>query len=283
MNYEFIAQRVEKIVGEKADYIKAPKGKHLLNAIVIGSGNVRPTFYVDSFTKDFTSEEEIAHAIAECYKKTETNPFNQLPDFTKFTSVKDMIFPCLVNKGAFIDNDVVLKKFADDIDISYRMIIDENSSCVIKKDMLKMWDISVEELHALATNNLDKREYYFDDMIKTMVEMVDLDEETKKQIIKEKSGFMYLLSNKNKMYGASNLLNKKTLETVQEKIGDYFIIPSSIHELILLPYNEIADIADVSQISRMVREVNDTQVREDERLSYSVFCYNAEIGLFQVA
>lgn len=280
MNYELIAQRVEEILGEKADYTKVPKGKHLLNAISIGSGNVRPQFYVDNFTKDFTSEEEIAHAIVEYYKRTEINPFSKLPNFTELASVKDMIYPCLVNKGAFIDNGVVLKKFADDIDISYRMIIDDNSSCIIKKDMLKIWDISVEELHTLAINNLDKKEYYFDDMIKTIVEMVDLDEETKKQMIKEQSGFMYLLSNKNKMYGASNLLNEKTLETIQEKIGDYFIIPSSIHELILLPYNEFAE---VSQISRMVREVNDTQVSEDERLTYSVFCYKAESGLSQVA
>ena len=280
MNYEFIKQRVEEIVGEKAEYVKIPKGKHLLNAIVIGNGNVRPQFYVDDFTKDYASEEEIAHAIADCYRRTETNPFSKLPDFTNFASVKDMIFPCLVNNGAFIDDKVVLKKFVDDIDISYRMIIDENSSSLIKKGMLEMWNISVEELHTLATNNLDKKEYYFDDMIKTIVEMADFDEETKKQVMKEQSGFMYLLSNKNKLYGASNLLNEKTLKTVQEKIGDYFIIPSSIHELILLPYNEFAD---VSQISRMVREVNDTQVSEDERLSYSVFCYKAESGLSQVA
>lgn len=40
-------------------------------------------------------------------------------------------------------------------------------------------------------------------------------------MIEEQSGYMYVLSNTNKVYGANNLLNEKTLATIQEKIGDY--------------------------------------------------------------
>lgn len=276
MNYNLIAQRVGEILGENAEYHTMPKGKYLLNAIVIGSGNVRPQFYVDDFAKEFKSEEEIACAIANTYKKSNVNPFDNLPNFTDFACVKDMIIPCLVNEGAFIDSDIVTNKFAEDIDTCYRIVIDNNASCVIRKVMLEMWGISIEELHNVAIHNLDEKEYYFEDLIKTMLELVEVDEETKNQMIEEQSGYMYVLSNTNKVYGANNLLNEKTLATIQEKIGDYFNIPSSIHECILLPYNEFAD---VSQISRMVREVNTNEVSEDEVLSYSVFCYKAECGL----
>lgn len=285
MNYEFIAQKVGEIVGEKTEYVKVAKGKRLLHGIVIGNGNVRPTIYVDDFEDYFDTEEEIANAIVECYERMPKTPKLELNDLPimEFEKLQDKIFPCLVNKGAFIDESVITRAFFDDIEICYRIFLDIEitdrvsvSSILVKKEILKLWNVSADDLHKIAISNLNEKEYYFDDMIKIIAENVDLDEETKKDM----SGMMFLLSNKNKMYGANNLLNAKALAEVQEKIGDYFIIPSSIHELILLPYDEYAD---VSQISRMVREVNDTEVREEEKLSYSVFCYRAESGLSQVA
>lgn len=283
MNYELIAQKVEEIIKEKADYIKVPKGKHLLNCIVIGNGNVRPTLYIKDFENHFETEEEIANAIAERYKSTPKFELSDLPTFD-FENLKQKIIPCVVNKGAFADKSVITRNFIDDIEICYRICLDIDkadgvSHILVKKDILKQWDISVDDLHKLAINNLCEKPYSFEDMAKTIIALSNHDEETQEMITEQNSN-MYILSNDTNIYGASNLLNKKVLSEIQTKIGDYFIIPSSIHELILLPCDTVDD---VSAISRMIREVNDTHVSEDEILSYSVFCFKAESGLSQVA
>lgn len=54
-----------------------------------------------------------------------------------------------------------------------------------------------------------------------------------------------------------------------------FIIPSSVHELLLLP---VEDMKETEEIRSMIREINDTQVQPDEILSYSLYCYDREEG-----
>ena len=53
--------------------------------------------------------------------------------------------------------------------------------------------------------------------------------------------------------------------------SSYYIIPSSIHELLLIPS---ADYTDREEIKAMFRKVNDNQVRPEERLSYSLYGYD---------
>lgn len=77
---------------------------------------------------------------------------------------------------------------------------------------------------------------------------------------------MYVLTNKQKVNGASCMLYPDLICQFSDRIGkNLFIIPSSVHELLLLP----ADHKDeASEIRCMIREINDTQVRVEEILSY---------------
>ena len=59
------------------------------------------------------------------------------------------------------------------------------------------------------------------------------------------------------------------------KIGDefgddYYLIPSSIHEVILI---QKRDLGDVSELNNMIREVNLTQLSHDEILSNHYYTY----------
>lgn len=83
---------------------------------------------------------------------------------------------------------------------------------------------------------------------------------------------MYILTNCRKCFGASELLDQNTLQDIADKIGDGFIIlPSSLHEVIVLPFQ---DEAEYKTLAEMVKEVNDTQVSVEERLSYHVYAYS---------
>ena len=68
--------------------------------------------------------------------------------------------------------------------------------------------------------------------------------------------------------------DKKTLRMIADKVGDGFIVlPSSLHEtIILLP----KDTKTYDGLAKMVREVNDTQVDREERLSYHVYVYSRD-------
>lgn len=72
------------------------------------------------------------------------------------------------------------------------------------------------------------------------------------------------------MYGGGLLYCEKFLREMEQKIGTYYILPSSIHELIFVPKY----VGTKDDMETMVREINFTLVSENDYLSNDVF----EIG-----
>lgn len=70
-----------------------------------------------------------------------------------------------------------------------------------------------------------------------------------------------------KMYGAGLLYCEEFLKAMEQKIGRYYILPSSIHELIFVP----ADVMLKSDLTDMVREINVSEVSEGDYLADNVF------------
>lgn len=82
---------------------------------------------------------------------------------------------------------------------------------------------------------------------------------------------MFCMTNERKMNGASLILHEDIRKQIGEFMkGDFYILPSSIHEILILPDNGIFS---VSELNAMVKEVNATQVSLEEQLSDKVqFC-----------
>ena len=91
---------------------------------------------------------------------------------------------------------------------------------------------------------------------------------------------IYIASNISGTYGAGVLVYDDFFEKAVEKMhGSFYIIPSSIHELLLVPENgEI----DCEMLTSMVKEVNCTTVHPSERLSDNVYHYDSEEGIFEL-
>ena len=86
---------------------------------------------------------------------------------------------------------------------------------------------------------------------------------------------MYVLTNKQKLYGAACMLYPGVLKGFAEKIGrDFYILPSSVHEVILVPADSNTDQEALCEI---VTEINRTQVAEEEILADSVYFYNKKL------
>lgn len=85
---------------------------------------------------------------------------------------------------------------------------------------------------------------------------------------------LFVLTNESRMEGAGILFCNEVLYKIYEKIGNYYIIPSSIHELLICPDNSGLDWGDFSQ---MIYTVNQDFVSEDDRLSNRPFYYDGEL------
>ena len=56
---------------------------------------------------------------------------------------------------------------------------------------------------------------------------------------------------------------------------DYYVLPSSVHEVVIVPYSSGLDIRELDE---MVREINVTQVAEEEVLSSHAYLYRRSTG-----
>lgn len=84
---------------------------------------------------------------------------------------------------------------------------------------------------------------------------------------------MFVLTNDTKVNGAAAILNDDIRQEIAEKVGDFYMLPSSIHETLIIPKDAGMEFKELEQ---MVQEVNQTQVAPGERLSDHVYEYDAK-------
>ena len=83
---------------------------------------------------------------------------------------------------------------------------------------------------------------------------------------------LYVLTNDKSFWGASGILDRSILRSSAERLGhDLYIIPSSIHEVLLCP--DLGQI-DEWRIDQIIKEVNATQVVPHDRLSDHAYYYD---------
>ena len=86
---------------------------------------------------------------------------------------------------------------------------------------------------------------------------------------------IYVETTQSKIFGAAVLLYPRFLEHEAEALGrNFYIIPSSVHEVLIIPAEKIEQDAD--ELLEMVKEVNTTQVSDEEVLSDNVYYYDRE-------
>ena len=97
----------------------------------------------------------------------------------------------------------------------------------------------------------------------------------------EQDEMMYVATVPDKNSGAGVLAYQDFMDQAAEKLGgDFYILPSSIHEILLVPDNgeKAAD-----ELRAMVKEVNATQVRPEEKLTDNVYHYDSREHVFELA
>ena len=91
------------------------------------------------------------------------------------------------------------------------------------------------------------------------------------------SGPIYVLTNSSRMNGACWICDEKVQEDIRTRVGDrYLILPSSIHECMIVPDGMGIE---PEQTAQMVREINRDCVDPEEVLTDSVYRYESGRGL----
>ena len=91
---------------------------------------------------------------------------------------------------------------------------------------------------------------------------------------------MYVFSNHTGVNGAAVMLYGSYFDELAERLdSDLYVLPSSIHEVIAVP----ADCDEAELLKNAVVEVNATAVSAEEVLSESVYRYNRESGVLEIA
>ncbi len=267
-----------------------------LDAIVIKSEdvNIAPTIYLNNFFEDYQKGESIESIMSNIAKiHVENTPAQDfdVTQITDFEKIKDKIMPRLVNEEGNSERLANIPyETKEDLAVIYAIELSSSelgtASVTVHNQLMEQWGISKEELHDTALNNLadhgnatltDMRSVIADLLSQDMMQMGMSKEDAIKYVdamIPDDAMPMYVVTNENKMNGAAVLLDQNFMDTVADKLGgDFFVLPSSVHECICIPKMDGADFHD---LEGMVHEVNTNEVRPDDRLSEHVYEYDAK-------
>lgn len=256
--------------------------------------NISPTIYLNQYYDAYENGDITLRCIVDDVLDTyERNKVKQSVDmrfFMNYEKIKDRIIFKLIHAER---NEELLKEIPHirylDLAIVFQCLISDemfgNATIMIHNAHLKIWNITEEELYKQAIKNTPKlQQYDIKTMRDVLCEMMRLEELEGKEIIDREEYLrelrdatpMYVLSNRTRIQGASCILYPDILRDFATAIkSDFYILPSSIHEVILLPAQGDED--EVS-LKSMVQEVNETQVEREEVLSDSVYYYNRELN-----
>lgn len=206
-------------------------------------------------------------------------------NFDPLDKIKDKIVYRLGSDYIKKNNQDIVYRSSLNVYIYYYVLVESNDKVLksypITWNMINAWDINEQELFNLATINTPK---LFPNSLVRIAEMLKslVDDKDCKDIkIDDYDPPFYVLTNNTKVYGASGILYPEYANQIYDKFkSDYYIIPSSVHELILVPveYGETK-----SSLLRMIKEVNQTEIEEDEFLSNNLYIYSSADKTIKIA
>lgn len=99
--------------------------------------------------------------------------------------------------------------------------------------------------------------------------------------VQQEKELFYVLSNSGCMNGAAVLFYKGELQRAASQLEtDFAIIPSSVHEILLVPMNEETNIQELKELLHLV---NMKEVSVEERLSENIYLYRRDRGYLEEA
>lgn len=256
----------------------------ILHGIIIKreNTNIFPTIYLESFFeeyKDGESIESISDRIIRIDERQQLGDRFDADFYDDFSAIKPRLLAKIINTEKNIEllKVVPSKSF---LDLSIVVYCDVSDFCnmqaliLVKNEHLKLWGRNAEEIVDIAICNTKKQGYEIADVVDAL-EAIGVPVNNLRNFGK---GKMFVLRRKKSDNGAVFLIYDDILDEFINKnqnISGIYIIPSSIHEVLLIPDG---DIDDSLCLNSMINTVNDESLSEEEILCGHAYHYSIESG-----
>lgn len=237
--------------------------------------NISPIIYLESYYEMIERGQDfffVLNRIRCDYERACLMMPKGIMNLSNFSYIKERIIYRLIH---YEKNKEILKDCPHirlfDLALTFRWVAytDETglASALITNQEMEYWEVTKEELLLMASENTPKlfppKIYTMDQILKDfgiIGEDSDVDIE------------MFILTNKAKINGATVLFYENTLaDFAQSHQSDFYVLPSSVHEVILLP---VAEVDSEEVLFQIVREANEKVVALGDVLSDSVYYYH---------
>lgn len=254
--------------------------------ILTDSRNVIPTLYLEPFWEAYqsgTSLAEIVRRLIKIYREDMPETSINMDFFTCFEEVSGRICYRLIRQKG---NEELLEDIPHipflDLAICFFYAYSGESlgegAILVHNSHMELWHTTTKALQNLAQENTPQLfPWHCNSMEQVLREMMTEGSSEKMSDMEQCDSFLagnplWVLSNRKRVHGASCVLYPGLLKQLAEKEKrNFYILPSSIHEVILLP-DQGKEAPE--QLKDMIAEVNRTQVAPEEVLSDNLYYYD---------
>lgn len=253
-----------------------------------------PNIYLNTYFESYQLGKPlhiILDEIIECHNRAKEESSIEMVDVLDFNVVKERIIIRLVNyeKNQEQLQECPHKRFLD-LAITFRFLASKDamglaSSLVYNKEF-ELWGVELEELYQLAMfNTMREFPWQMDSLVKVVSECFGerLPKAVREEFFKDIRNLeqienrvnMYVLTNDVGLNGATSILYDNVIKNFAQVQGcNIFILPSSVHEVMLVPENEETE----SEFLReLVIEANQSAVGLIDLLSDNIYYYDRDL------
>ena len=266
------------------DSINSPDGQNERLVVSVGDSKMSMAFRLREIFRDVENGEDMEHAvnrmvntIKESISVIETKEQDVKAFVTDYEKVKDNTYLRLVPGDSPILGETPHKKIEDMalvVSIALVDFSDEHgkSVVVVSKPLMEMYGIDEQQLFADAErNSLSYEPVVFTplgEMIKNLIQAENLPDPADEGII------AYIATNRTGFHGASVLTYPDFCKEAAETMGgSFYLIPSSVHEFILIKDDGTPKAKD---LNKMIKNVNETVLEPRDFLSNQCYHYDAK-------
>lgn len=256
---------------------------HRLTGITIKSdeSNISPNIYLNGFYEEYREGvplEDILNGIQALYEEYRITGYVDISSIRNFESAKSKICCRLINADR---NRELLQtlpyRLYQDLAIIYYIPMStrqENDAIItIRNDLMNYWQTDEATLYARAKENTPQLFEACIQPINDLIHGLSYDEP-----LADIS--MYVVRNNSSSGGAAVILYEDVLREFADTYDDFYILPSSIYEVIFVPVYAVDP--EKEDLGGMVREVNSTAVSPEDQLSDHVYYYHADTGTVEI-
>lgn len=221
----------------------------------------------DNQIKNFDKKEDVLWLCSNYLNYPDNNQLEALSKIFDWEFVKDKLKLCIQQRT----NEDILKKTFLDLELYIRIELSKNSSIKLMEDIFKQYNISEQEIFDIAKNNIKSQVIYtsFKKFLYDNYGITDMEDIP-----------LYILYRKDSCYyGAAGFTEKEIMRKICKdlKTNKIVIIPSSINECLIYPYENSYDCGIINQA---IKEINSTFEDPTEILSDHCYIFDSELDTF---